>query len=543
MEEKGKKKGKNGESMRDMKGEKRIIILLVTNLDGEDFAAVVGNLKDTGEILVVCDQASMAGCPPHIWERIQTQYLADPLTSPEALAERVREWEKKNHARIIGLAGYDEEYHYRFSEALACAFSLPFHTRRTLDLTSNKYLQRVALSESGVAVPLFCLVSPDALDVQTVQTSAIPFPNVLKVITGYASCFIYLNRNREELKRHLEIFRRMGKEKQGDTMFSPHVVNEAGTGNSSGDSPVVYNPCSQIILEEYLGGEEYSCDYIVDKGNVEVLRLVHKITNIPPAISPASQKTRRTGGTEGTGKTSGFAFFEGFYLYNPAGAAGKRVGGPGIAALKDVCTRTASALGITRGVCMMDFKYENNNRNNEGNTTYEDSNVYVLETTVRPGISTFVELMARVYGFTSITRHIDQIKGIPVSAGIPEKTGLVVYLTSPCTGTVRTIDTSLLRERGKDRGEGHGGCEVISVNPYYREGDVIPEAEHRRGKPVIVGDVLLGQVQPESIGQVFARIRGEVRVKVTTEVAEVAAESAEGSTSSPAASHTHVRNS
>ena len=69
----------------------------------------------------------------------------------------------------------------KFASAIAEELGLPFHSRHTAELLSDKVAQRVALGAAGLPVPIFAAVQRGNIDVD------VPYPAVLKPRSGAGS--------------------------------------------------------------------------------------------------------------------------------------------------------------------------------------------------------------------------------------------------------------------------------------------------------------------------------------------------------------------
>ena len=418
------------------------VIVIVTNLDDDDFAVITDNLEFKENVLFVSDKTSSGAYPIE-----KLNCILDDFSDLKSTIARIREWGQDR--RFVGIIGLDEEYHYAITREVADAFKLEYYSKKTLDSTSNKFLQRQLLYKSGVKVPKFQLFSG--------ESPGVGFPNVLKVLTGYASIHNYLNHDLGELKKNLETLKNEGSTNSKDLMFTPHVVEEAG----------VFDPAKSFILEEYIGGEEYSCDYLIDQQGAHVIRVAKKI------IDPGN-----------------FGGFDGFYLHNPDAIAS----GFSLKELESLCTKIANGLGIEFGVCMLDFKLFN-------------GEFVVIETTVRPGIATFVKLMAEIYGDISMNKLIRQKLGICLDLRIPSGAGLVAYFSTAKRGTVKRIDLSEL-EKSKD------SLGVISADVYYYDGEPIFDTSTCKTPEKLLGHVLVRDVAYSDINKKINEIRNLIRVEV-----------------------------
>ncbi len=438
-----------GKTIQSAENSTKMVILLVTNLDEDDFKAVADSLEMKDRLFLVSDRSSIRA-----YKKRDFSYIVDSFRSPESVISRIKLWQKKNRKDFTGIIGLDEEHHYRFSSAIAREFSLEYYDSRTIDLCSNKYLQRKRLHENGVDVPKFqLLTSPDP---------SIGFPNVLKLLTGYASCYVYLNNSMREFKKNWAELGKMAKRAEKDPMLASHSSFERA-----------FDPRHEFIVEEYIDGNEYSCDYVVRNGRANVLRVVRKYS-------------------------SRFGFFDALYLFNPdsPGSSGSEFS---IKGLEDVCRKAASSLGIKRGVCMMDFMVK-------------DGKIFVIETTIRPGISTFVNLMSTLYKTTSIDIFMKELLGSTKAFQIPkgqEKNGLVVYISAPALGRITLFDTKHFEENWHSLG-------VLEICKYLNTTKTIRTLRQR----LQLGYIMLKDVSQEDIPDIIRLVREKTIIEVESEKAE-----------------------
>ena len=427
----------------------KTIIIVITNLGADDLAIIAENLEHKDNILLLCDEASTEEYKPK-----GVSYLIDSFEDKEKILEKLRLWEEKSKKQFSGIVALDEEHHYSFSEAIAHEFSLPFYEKSTLDIASNKYLQRMKLKEAGICVPKFTIIT------EPIKNCQIIFPNVLKLITGYGSSLVYANHNIEELEKNIKKLKGIAEKDPNRQVFDTHYT-------SLYEKKVFY-PKEQFILEEYIKGEEYSCDFLVEDDKASVVRVVKKITN-----------------------EKNFAFFEGMILFNP-----KSIKNPdfSLEELQKICEKAAHAMGIDSGVCMMDFIFSN-------------GKITVIETTIRPGISTFVDLMAHIYRSTSINKLIQQKLGLHVDTSIPEGIGLAVYFLSPRLGVLKNFDTSFL-EKNKDK------LGIIKIVKYYLIGERIKDEYPGQNMPALLGYALVKGVEIGLIQERINTIRNNVVLEI-----------------------------
>jgi len=408
----------------------KIIVLLINNLEKEDFLPLLENTKFRENLLVIFDKSTTK----HHEERY-SDYITEDFKSHDKVIDRIKSWHAKNKQKdIVGIIGLDEEYQYALSKKIADIFRLKFYSQDTINQICNKYTQRIALKNNNVPIPVFKIIDKNN------NISGIDFPNVLKIVSGISSNFVYLNKNINQLKNNIQDF----KDK------NPTLDNH-------------------LILEGFLDGDEYSCDFIIlNQLKIKVLRVVKKIIN-----------------------KNNFPFFDGFYLFNPDYATFTCFK---IHELENLCKKIAQTFHLDHGVCMVDFKYDKNQ-------------LFVIETTIRPGISQFIDLMADFYGYISIDILIQQKLKLDVYIKIPEATGLIFYITTDKIGTIKTFDTSSAEKNNTKLG-------IKSIVKYYIHGQTVEYEKNKFHKQITLGHVITKNINEENIHDTIKNIRKNITIVI-----------------------------
>lgn len=413
------------------------IVVPINHLDYEDFAPMIEHSTYKDRMLILIDTNTIAAGPVLSADRIEVDFQ-----TPREVIRAVRSWARRHGGRITAVITLDEEYGYAVSAAIAAAFGLPFFKPEVIRSVVDKHRQIQALDACGIDVPDFVVVAAGG------KSNGIPYPNVLKPLFGVGSRCVFLNRDRQDFEKNLAT---------GAAFFDAN--REFGQGHATG---------VDFLLESYIDGKEYSCDFMILKsGQARVFRVVRKLCD-PEA----------------------FPFFGGFLLFNPDCCSGAPFSTTQLEAL---CTRVAQALSITSGVCMLDFRFAN-------------GRFFVLETTVRPGISQFIDLMIDLYGYTSLDLLIAHTLGVETCPSLPTLSGLLLYFSTEREGRVVTFDTRAL-EQDMQR------LDVIRICKYYRQGDVIP-CDPARNFRKSIGHVLIKNVQLADIEAVSAAVNRRVRIEV-----------------------------
>ncbi|HLP44356.1 MAG TPA: hypothetical protein VK469_00310, partial [Candidatus Kapabacteria bacterium] len=140
-------------------------------------------------------------CPPDFFtmHRVQIPYhITDDFKSHDALVRKIGAWLKMNGFTLSGIIGVDEEEQFNLSKRIAQHFKLSFYNDKTCTTASNKYLLKIAFKKHGVPTGDFILLS--GLDDPGIER--VGFPNVLKVLSGNGSQYLFRSENREQLKEN-----------------------------------------------------------------------------------------------------------------------------------------------------------------------------------------------------------------------------------------------------------------------------------------------------------------------------------------------------
>jgi hypothetical protein len=403
-----------------------IVIILINNLEKEDFLPILQNNIFSKNILVIFDKNSIKD-----HKHSPINYLLEDFNKPKDINSKIKNWLETNNKNLIGIIGLDEEYKYTVAKAISDHFNLEYFDQKIINIATSKYLQRSIFKENNINTPNFKILKDE-------NYQDINFPNVIKPVTGISSLFVFKNNDEKELKKNLKFIKSHAPEKP-------------------------------LLLEEFIGGDEYSCDYIVDKNSkAKILRVVKKLTN-----------------------KKQFPFFEGFYLFNPDYTNNSDFK---LKDLEDLCSKTATAIGLKRGVCMMDFKFYN-------------GKLFIIETTIRPGISQFMELMKNVYGYTSIEIYLKELFKIEHTIQIPKENTLIFYIFTEKTGILEKFDTSALEKNLNKFG-------IIDIKKYFSPGDKIEHEENKAYSEIMIGSISVKNINMDQIKNKIEEINKNIILQI-----------------------------
>lgn len=384
-------------------------------------------------------------------------YLVDDFSSEDLLIKKIERWKQDNDANFIGIISIDDEAQFELTKKIAKHFSLDFYDDKTLTTASNKYVMKKEFQKNNVPTTDFELI--DSVDNEKIER--IGFPNVLKIITGSGSEYVFLNKTPEKLKINFEKMRTATKTVKDERLRQIIYYED--------DNEIKVDPRIEYLLEAFAAGEEFSCDFATIEGKTNILRVVKKFYY------------------------KHFGCYKGFHLINEKTMIEE---GFDLEILKDICANIAKSLGIQKGVCMVDFKVDNRNIN-------------VIETSIRPGFSAFIPLMQMIYGYSSIMVMSKIKKGETINVKIPDTEGLVVYLIAKNGGKIKAFDTSKIESLKNE-------LDIIDIHKFEEVGDTIHDEDHDHSD-LVVGYVLIKNPDKNKIKQIFKTIEDNADIVVVNE--------------------------
>lgn len=292
---------------------------------------------------------------------------------------------------------------------VAEALGLPFLSVESATAFRHKYLMKQRLQAQGVATAKGILTKideflPDLLN-------GFDYPLIVKPIDGYASRGVVRVENEQELMQQMM---------------------EASDFSSD----------SSVVIEEFIGGQEYSVEGICFNGKCEIYAVVEKMLDpyprtvemghiVPPNVSAEDEKK-----------------------------------------ITDIVERAISAMGMTVGAYNAEVKLYN-------------GKAHIIEVNGRvAGDFTVSHLVVATSGQDMEAELVKACLGIQPEAARRKyvKSGMIRYFNLPAGKRVVKCDLSGLEKYGDD---------LIFVKNYYKPGDLIPEvmhSGHRAGMIIILAD-------------------------------------------------------
>lgn len=311
------------------------------------------------------------------------------LSDAGLVLQRLREHVNTHDITLDGVVCYDCES-LALSSLLARELALSFPSPDAVASSRNKFVARTTWQNNGVTCPkikkIRSLVEAQAF------LAEIKGPVVIKPLTGSGSELVFKCRDERECSLAFVTIKNKLARHGNKRMYS--------------DKARSTDPRKEFAVEEFIAGTEYSCDVIIDKGRIHIIRMARKI--------PAP-----------------FQSFGTTLAYVLPGVLPEEISEH---ELNNQILHAAQTLGIDQSVCMVDF-------------IVRDSTIFLLEMTPRIGGDCLPPLISSSCGLDMITLALDFAQGKALS--IPEKSrwrplvGLRVFADT--AGIIRSIDESSAR--------------------------------------------------------------------------------------------------
>jgi glutathione synthase/RimK-type ligase-like ATP-grasp enzyme len=270
----------------------------------------------------------------------------------------------------------------------------------------DKYETQMVWRVSGVSSPQSALVQSER-DAAAFQES-LGRPVVIKPLTGSGSELVMKCSDGIECSRAISTLRRRLSTHHDRRMYS------------SAESD--HDPRTVFVIQEFVSGEEYSCDFVIDGDHVEIIRIAKKIM----------------AGDQPIGTTLA-------YIVPSALPDGMQ-----LSRFLESLRKAAHAVGLRRSICMLDF-------------IVRDREAVLIELSPRPGGDCLPELLMRSGGFDTIEFALDfalrRDRPIPDTSKWKSLVGL--RLIADRGGKIARLDSSEIRrdnrviECGFKRSVGH----------------------------------------------------------------------------------------
>lgn len=259
----------------------------------------------------------------------------------------------RHHQRLTGVACFDCES-MALAAVLARRFALPYPSPTAVDNCRNKFQSKTIWQACHLDTPPMRLVS--SAEAAAGFQRQLKTPVVLKPLSGSGSELVFVGDDEGACRQNFQRICKglhLRRDQRLYTDFSP-------------DTP-------EILAEGLVVGEEYSCDFIVENGRCDVIRLTRKI--------------RASSGPFGT--------IQAYLLETgmPAGIDHRD--------FHRTLRLSAAALGIDGAICMLDF-------------IVDRGRMVLLELTPRPGGDCLPFLLRRACHLDMLRLQLDFARRAPL---------------------------------------------------------------------------------------------------------------------------------
>ena len=294
------------------------------------------------------------------------------LNRPDLCLQLLQDYLRSAQTDLAGIACFDDES-LPLAALLANELALEFPSEDAIRQCLDKHVSKQVWHAHGVPCPNAQSISCHSTerDLETLS-----FPCVLKPHSGSGSERVFL-------------------------CHTPEQVHEAmlkitATTKGIGDRVTA-------VAETFIAGTEFSCDFSITDGNVQILR--------------TARKYLASGAPLGTALA---------YIL-PAQLSPRMVD----TVLPDILARAADAMGISRAICMVDF------------IITDDNDVVLLELSPRMGGDCLPHILLEGWGIDTISATVEFARGTPITPWLKESAPTVVGLRvfAPAPGMVAGIDT------------------------------------------------------------------------------------------------------
>ncbi|UCD77839.1 MAG: ATP-grasp domain-containing protein [Desulfobacterales bacterium] len=315
-----------------------------------------------------------------------TEEILCDLSDYDAARRALQQHLDSEGLQLDGVACYDCES-MELAAVLAREWGLPYPSVEAVNNCRDKYLSKTIWQRHGLQTPRVKQVKSAAEAAHF--SHELGGPCVLKPLSGSGSELIFRCNDAQACENRFIDIQNGLQRRRSNRLYKSFF---------SGD-PV-------ILAEALVDGDEYSCDFMIQDGRVEIIRLTRKIIS--------------SHGPFGTAL--------GYLLPGVLPAAVDEDD------LRQTLARSASALGLERALCMLDF-------------IIHQDHIFLLELAPRPGGDCLPFLLRWCWNLDVLKLFLDFCQGRPLC--LPEKSnlrpGIGLRLHARQSGTLKKIDAGRLQ--------------------------------------------------------------------------------------------------
>ncbi|WP_169309020.1 acetyl-CoA carboxylase biotin carboxylase subunit family protein [Desulforhopalus sp. IMCC35007] len=336
------------------------------------------------------------------WEELSWDLEDDGENILQALKDHISSWKSS----FGGIVCYDCDS-LELAAFLAEKLQLPYPSTKSIRHCRDKNITKKLWRQNGLPCPRHRKVTSAEEVFHFWQE--IEGPCVLKPLAGSGSDLVFLCTNRKECDKSSRIIQEGLQERKAIRLYRKR-------------------PVSSFLAEEYIAGEEFSCDFTIRDRAVEILRLTRKI-----------KFTRKPFGT-----------IDAYMICDWQDAGLQKT------ILADILLKAADALGLSNALCMVDFIVNN-------------QQIFLLEMSPRPGGDCIPALLFRATGFDILSRALE-FAGNQAPAPISKISGnglIALRLHAETSGEIVKINTNSLYQdpRTREINIVHSAGHLITMPP------------------------------------------------------------------------------
>ena len=334
---------------------------------------------DPGRALFITDpdiRRQAGEAPPDASEAI----LCDLTATPRVL-DRLEKHLREHRMRLSGVACFDCES-MALAAVIAAAHHLPYPSVEAIHRCRDKFVAKTIWKHHDVRCPRAARVRSGAEAAAFSREAGGPI--VLKPAAGSGSELVFACSGPDDSRTAFLEIEKALLSRRNNRLYL--------TGGSE-------NP--GIIAEEYIAGEEFSCDFIIENRRTRIIRLTRKLR------SPKDP----------------FGTIRGYVLIDAL------PGGVRMADFVDQLHHGAGALGIERGICMVDL-------------ILRGSDIVFLELTPRPGGDCLPFLLRESMGIDILKIALDvaEMRPFDMKRADLDRSYVGLRLLADKAGVVEEID-------------------------------------------------------------------------------------------------------
>ena len=291
----------------------------------------------------------------------------------------------------IRFACFDCESLY-LTARLAEHFQTPFPSSQSVLKSRNKYLSGRLWLKNRVATPGCGLASDIPTSLELFYRFG--YNVVIKPVTGSGSELLFHCTDEEGIIKAVETIGGQLVKRKDNPLFVP-IIDPVSSD--------ILDPCRVWVVEEFIDGPEYSCDFFIHDNGVDVLRETGKIKDFAFPF----------------GTVSGYTLPPSYGVQVNRDDIGKQM------------LAAARALGFEWGYFMADYILKNDR-------------IYMIELTPRPGGDSLPDLIKVSSGNDILKTYMDMMGGnnpIPDKFSPQSERFASIHFYADRKGTINEIDT------------------------------------------------------------------------------------------------------